>query len=433
MSGQAESPAVVSDTDRPPEPRGRGGAERRLVQGARAIARSGTAITTTLAIFSALVVGAVIMIVTTPQTLSAWSSFPSNPGAALSSSWSLVATAYTALFVGAVGSPAAWVQAFTSLSPAAFVAAANPLSETLVATAPLLLGGLSVSLAFRTGLFNIGAQSQLLAGAIVAGWVGFSLPGLPWAVHLPLAILAGAAAGAVAGWVPGVLRARTGAHEVIVTIMLNYVAANLLIYLLSLPAFLPHGAANAISRTVPASALLPHLAGPALRVNAGILIALAAAYGVWWLLHRSTLGFRFRMVGASQEAARAAGVDIRRMITGSMVIAGALAGLAGVVEILGVSPQLVPGFAQNLGFTAITVALLGQARPGGVVLAALLFGAFQAGGLQMQASTTIPLELVQVIEAVIVFFIAAPALVRAIYRIRTTGTGFRLFSQGWGG
>ncbi|HUY96239.1 MAG TPA: ABC transporter permease [Verrucomicrobiae bacterium] len=400
---------------------------------ARAAERSSTLVVTVLAIWSALVVGAVIMVVTTPQTLSAWGNLLSDPGRALTTSWVLVETAYAALFTGSVGDPAAYGHLLAVRTPGAFASAFSPLSETLVATAPLLLGGLSVSLAFRAGLFNIGAQSQLIAGAIVASWVGISLPGLPLAVHMPLALLAGGAGGAVAGWIPGVLRARTGAHEVIVTIMLNYVALNLLVYVLSLPFFLGSQQVNSISRAPARSALLPHLAGASLRVNGGILVALAAAWAVAWLLRRSTLGFRFRMVGASQDAARAAGVDVRRMVVLVMVLAGALAGLAGAIQVLGVDPQLVPSYGGEVGFTAITVALLGRARPGGVVLAALLFGAFQAGGLQMQAATTVPLELVQVIEAVIVFFIAAPALVRAIYRIRTTGTGFRLFSQGWGG
>ncbi|MGH7609532.1 MAG: ABC transporter permease [Candidatus Dormibacteria bacterium] len=395
--------------------------------------RGEAAVVTVLAIISALVVGAVFMVVTTPSTLGAWGHFTSDPGRALSSSWNLISQAYGALLDGAVGNPAAYATAISSPSSAHLVAAFNPISETLAAMAPLLLGGLSVSLAFRSGLFNIGAQGQLIAGAVMAAWVAVALPGMPILIHLPLAVLAGALGGAVAGWVPGFLKARTGAHEVIVTIMLNYVFLNLLIYLLSLKVFLAPGQVNAISRVTPASALLPHLFGSHLRVNAGTLLALAAAGGVAWLLQRSTLGFQFRLVGSNHHAARAAGINLPRTITLAMVLAGLLAGLAGAVEMLGTAPQLVPTYGEDLGFTAITVALLGRAKPGGVVLAALLFGAFQAGGLQMQAQTSVPLELVEVIEAVIVFFIAAPALVRTIFRIRTSGRGFRVLSQGWGG
>lgn len=400
---------------------------------ARVVARYNTTVVTVLAIFSAFVVGAVVMIATSPQALAAWASFPSNPGGAVTTSWSLVVTAYSALLEGSLGNPGAYVHAFTSRTPGAFNTAFNPLSETLVAAAPLLLAGLSVSLAFKAGLFNIGGPSQVIAGAIVAGWVGMTMPGLPLLVHMPLAVLAGFAGGAGAGWIPGILRARTGANEVIVTIMLNYVALNLLVYLLGLPVFLPPGHANAISRPTLPSAQLPLLAGAGLRVNAGIVLAALAVVGVALLLRRTTLGFRIRMLGASQGAARAAGVSLPGTITVVFILAGGLCGLAGAVQILGVSNQLVPNYGVTIGFTAIIVALLGRARPGGVALAALLFGAFQAGGLQMQASTSVPIELVQVIEAVIVFFIAAPALIRAIYRIRTSGGGLRLISQGWGG
>ncbi|MHB1639947.1 MAG: ABC transporter permease [Candidatus Dormibacteria bacterium] len=397
------------------------------------LTRYNTTVVTALAIFSAFVVGAVVMIATSPQALAAWASFPSNPGGAVITSWTLVATAYSALLGGSLGNPGAYLHAFTTRTPAAWDTAFNPLSETLVAAAPLLLAGLSVSLAFKAGLFNIGGPSQVIAGAITAGWVGMTMPGLPLVVHMPLAVLAGLAGGAVAGWIPGILRARTGANEVIVTIMLNYVALNLLVYLLSLPVFLPSGHANAISRPTLPSAQMPLLAGGGLRVNAGIILAALVTVGVALLLRRTTLGFHIRMLGASPGAARAAGVSSPRIITVVFILAGGMCGLAGAVEILGVSNQLVPNYGLTIGFTAIIVALLGRARPGGVALAALLFGAFQAGGLQMQASTSVPIELVQVIEAVIVFFIAAPALIRAIYRIRTTGGGLRLISQGWGG
>ncbi|MGH7611189.1 MAG: ABC transporter permease [Candidatus Dormibacteria bacterium] len=413
------------------EPAARGGGwGRRLGVAWR---RGDAAVVTTLAVLAALVVGAVFMVVTTPATISAWQHFPSDPGRAFASSWDLVSDAYGALLNGAVGNPGAYATAISSPSTAHFVAALNPLSETLAAMAPLLLGGLSVSLAFRAGLFNIGAQGQLIAGAAMAAWVALAVPSMPIIIHLPLALLAGALGGAAAGWIPGFLKARTGAHEVIVTIMLNYVFLNLLIYLLSLKIFIAPGQVNAISPVTPASATLPHLLGSHLRLNAATLLALAVAVGVAWLLQRSTVGFQFRLIGSNQRAARAAGVNVPRVITLAMVLAGLLAGLAGAVLMLGTAPQLVPGYGEDLGFTAITVALLGRARPGGVVLAALLFGAFQAGGLQMQAQTSVPLELVEVIEAVIVFFIAAPALVRTIFRIRTSGRGFRVLSQGWGG
>ena len=400
---------------------------------ARALDRFNTATITVLAIFSALVVGAILIVVTNDQTLSAWGHLFSRPGSAFSSSWDIVEGAYSALFTGALGSPGAYAHAFATGNSQAFVTAFNPLSETLVSATPLILAGLAVALAFKAGMFNIGAQGQIIGGAIAAAWVGFSLRGLPIEIHLPLAVIAGFVGGAVVGLVPGILKARTGAHEVIVTIMLNYVVLDLLLWLLSTSVFMEPGQSNAIGRNPAPSANLPHLAGNSLRLNAGILVAIGAAFGVAWLLKRTTLGFRFRMVGANATAARAAGVSIPRVVTTAFLLAGGLAGLAGAVQVLGVVPQLAPGYSENLGFTAIVVAILGRANPGGVVLAALLYGALEAGGLKMQAVTSVPLDLVEVIQAVVVFFIAAPQLIRDIYRIRSTGKGFQLSSEGWSG
>jgi simple sugar transport system permease protein len=191
------------------------------------------------------------------------------------------------------------------------------------------------------------------------------------------------------------------------------------------------GQSNAIGKNPAPSADLPHLAGDGLRLNAGILVALGAAFGVSWLLTRTTVGFRFRMVGANAAAARAAGVSIPATISLVFLVSGGLAGLAGAVQVLGVDPQLAPGYSENLGFTAIVVAILGRANPVGVVLAALLYGALEAGGLKMQAVTSVPLDLVEVIQAVVVFFIAAPQLVRDVYRIRTGGKAFKMSSEGW--
>lgn len=376
------------------------------------VADSNVVVVTALAIFSALVVGALLMIVTTTATLHAWAQLPSHPAAAFSTSWNLVYGAYASLAAGSFESGYA-------------------LSETLVSAAPLMLAGLAVALAFKAGLFNIGAQGQIIAGAVLADVVAVALPGLPVEIHLPLALLAGFVGGAAAGAVPGLLKARTGAHEVIVTIMFNYVMLNLLIYLLGLNLLRASGQSNAIGKITPVSARLPHLAGDALRLNWGIVVAVVAAGAVAWLLLRSTVGLRFRMVGANPDAARAAGVNISRMVALALCLSGALAGLAGAVQILGVDSQLVPKYGGEIGFTAITVALLGRSSPLGVVLASLLYGALEAGGLAMQAATSVPLDLVSVIQAVIVFFIAAPALVRDIYRIKGTGGGFRAFVGGW--
>jgi ABC-type uncharacterized transport system permease subunit len=406
-------PAVKApEVSEPPPPAGRSLASRFLEE----LTSPSPVLVTVLAIFTALVVGAVLIVFSDENVLSTWGYFFAAPGDALSASWNAITAAYGALLSGAVGSGSA-------------------VSETIVAATPLILAGLGIALGFRTGLFNIGAEGQVIAGGLAAGYVGFAIHGLPVFVHLPLALLAGFLGGALWGFVPGILKATTGAHEVITTIMLNYVAVNLSLYLLTSAAFRRPGRIDPISKIVAVPARLPHLAGHGLRLHAGIIVALLAAVAVAWLLGRSTWGFELRAAGANPAAAFTAGIDIRRATVMAMVVSGALAGLAGAGQVLGVQFSLAPQFSGGVGFDAITVALLGRANPLGVVLAALLFGALRAGGLNMQAATSTPIDIVTVIQSLIVIFVAAPALVRAIYRIkgaRRTDTATPL-SKGWGG
>lgn len=307
-----------------------------------------------------------------------------------------------------------------------------PLSETFVAATPLILTGLSVTLAFRAGLFNIGAQGQFIFGAIGASFIGFHYS-LPIGLHLLLALLAGIISGGLYGGFVGLLKAKTGAHEVIVTIMLNYVAAYFLLWILSTETFLRPGRQDPIAPEVKASARLPKLLGSDLRVHAGILLAIAAAWGVWWLLNRSTWGFRFRAVGANAAAARTAGISVATSTTMVMLIAGGLAGLAGATQITGSEPALTAGVGGTFGFDAITVALLGRGTPIGTIFAALLFGALRAGGLTMQASTETPIELVLVIQGLVVLFMAAPALIKSWLRLKNVDEGESVASKGWNG
>ncbi len=274
-----------------------------------------------------------------------------------------------------------------------------------------------MALAFRAGLFNIGAQGQAVWGAIVAAYLGFSLTGLPLAVHLPLALVGGVLAGALWGGFAGWLRAATGAHEVIVTIMLNYVATLTLAWLLTTNAFLRPGRQDPIAPEVQFSATFPRLEGGQLHL--GFLLALLAAVGVWWLMERSTIGFRIKAVGANPDAAATAGMSVSRTTVVAMTISGALAGLAGVQAALGPTDFGLPtplsaGLVGSIGFDAITVALLGRSRPLGTVLAGLLFGAMHAGGLAMQSQADTPLTLTTVLQALIVMFVAAPMLVRTL-------------------
>ncbi|MBE7203322.1 MAG: ABC transporter permease, partial [Parafilimonas terrae] len=361
-----------------------------------------------------------------PQTQAASHYFFQYPWDTFRYGFSAIGRGYVALFEGAIFNP-------HTASRGTLAGWLGPISETLTNATPLILGGLSVGLAFRAGLFNIGGQGQIIAGAISAGFVGFHWD-MPPVIHLVAAVVAGAAGGAVWGGIAGFLKARTGAHEVITTIMLNYVALNLLNYLLGVRGFQAPPYGQAISNEVEGNAQLPHLLGGDLRVHAGLLIALAAAVFVGWLIERSRLGFRLRAVGANQFASRTAGMNVPGSYITVMLIAGALCGLAGVSQILGTNSQITGDIDAGIGFDAITVALLGRAKAGGIVMAGLLFGALHAGGTQLASSTSTPIELIQVMQSLIVLFIAAPALVREIFRIRTSASGIgSTLAKGWNG
>jgi ABC-type uncharacterized transport system permease subunit len=354
-------------------------------------------ITTVAAFVLALVVGALLMIFSDTEVRSKFSYFFARPSDALAASGEKVAGAYAALIRGAVGGY-------------------GPITETTAQAAPLICAGLGVGLAFRAGLFNIGAQGQAIWGAILAAYVGFSWH-LPPGIHLLVAIIAGLLGGGIWGTIVGWLKARAGAHEVIVTIMMNYIAAGLLAYLLTTTVFQRPGRTDPISPIVDWNATFPRLEGGQLHL--GFVLALLAAGAVWWILDRSTVGFAIRAVGANPHAAATAGMSVARTTVITMTLAGALAGLAGVQAALGPTASGVPvplsaGIVGSVGFDAITVALLGRSKPLGTVLAGLLFGALHAGGLAMQSIAQTPLTLTTVLQALIVLFVAAPALVTRI-------------------
>ena len=381
---------------------------------------------TVLAFVTAMLVGGILIAVADPRTQAASHYFFQYPWDTFRYGFTAIWHGYVALFQGAIFNP-------NTASKGTLAGYLGPISETLTNATPLILGGLSVGLAFRAGLFNIGGQGQVIMGAIGAGYVGFAWH-LPVVLHLLVAVLAGILGGALWGGIAGWLKARTGAHEVITTIMLNYIALFLLAYLLSVKGFQRPPYGQAISNVVKDDARLPHLLGGDLRVHAGLLIALVAAYGVHWLLNRSTVGFQLRAVGANQFAARTAGMSVERSYVMVMVLAGALSGLAGVSQILGTNPAITQDIDAGIGFDAITVALLGRGKAAGIVLAGLLFGALHAGGVQMQSATGTPIDLVVVIQSLIVLFIAAPAVVRAIFRIRATAPGVgQQLAKGWNG
>lgn len=382
-----------------------------------------------LALLAAFAVGAIIIVATDFDLLARWGS---DPVGAFGASWSAIVTTYGALLRGSIGDPGALFGALFSGDWDGLRRAFGPLSETIVSATPLILTGLSVALAFRVGLFNIGAEGQLYLGSLFAVIAGFAFVGLPWFIHLPIAVAAGFLGGALWGFIPGLLKARTGAHEVIVTIMLNFVAYNLVGWALKTEFIQREGRSDPISKIIQPSAVIPSLID-GLRAHWGIVIALIAAVAVWWLLFRSTKGFEFRAVGFNPRAARYAGMSIAWSTVLSMVAAGGLAGLAGAAVILGGSGTLSPGFSPGYGFDGIVVALVGANRPLGVVAAAFLFGALRAGATPMQAATGTPIDIVVVIQALVIMFIAAPALVRAIFRIRAERRmGSEVFAKGWG-
>jgi len=392
-----------------------------------AVLQGNSVTVTILAIFTAMVVGGLLISFTDTTVLHAWSHLFSAPGNAFAQAWDAAAGAYSAMFEGAIVNPHTVAAAFHGGSIAAVF---NPLSETATRATPLILAGLSFGVASRAGLFNIGAAGQFIGGAMIAGWIGFAVH-LPIVLHIVVAVIGGFAGGAFVGWIVGFLKARTGAHEVIVTIMLNYVMEFLILYLLGLTVFRQHGRPDPISPPVASNAVLPHLFGSTLRVNVGFLIALAAAGAVWWLLERTTVGFQLRTVGLNAKAARSAGMSPERTWIIVMLIAGGLAGLAGSAVVQGTDFVLTPQIYGNYGFDAITVALLGRAKPGGTVLAALLFGALYAGGTQMQAQTQIPVDIVTVLQSLIVLFVAAPPLMREIFRLRATRAAGQTEARGW--
>lgn len=345
-----------------------------------------------LAILTGFIIGGFIIILTTEAVYEA---FGNGIGAGLAASWDAVWLAYSSLFDSALGSPKA-------------------ISESLVATTPLIFAGLAAALGFQSGLFNIGVEGQLFLGAICSAYVGYAFD-LPMIIHLPFALLAGAIGGGFWGFIPGWLKANTGGHEVINTIMLNFIAFRLSEWLLNGPMQRPNSF-NPVSPKVLESAQLPQFFGE--RFHAGFFLALAMAGVVWWLLYRSKWGYEFRTVGANPSAAQYAGMNIKWVMILAMVLSGALAGLAGANEVLGVNHNLAVAFSAGYGFDAIALALLGKNRPGGVVLAALLFGILRSGALGMQLKAGIPVDIISVLQALVLAFIAAPAIVRTVYRLR---------------
>ena len=331
-----------------------------------------------------------------------------------------LAAVFMALVIGAVimmatsVAPATILRSFVAMADGS-VGSINAISETLTASIPLVLAGLGIGLAFRAGLFNIGAEGQMVIGGLAAAIASFSITGLPMAVHMPLVLVIGLIFGGIYAAIAGFLRAATGAHEVISTIMLNLISFRLLDYLLRQPFIQKEGRSDPISKAVLDTAELPRLLSfidPNLRLHLGLFLMLGAVALVYWLLFRSKLGFAFRISGENPDAARYAGIRAGMTIVIAMAIAGGLAGLAGAAQVTGVLGRATPGFTAGIGFDAIAVALLGRSHPVGILLAGILFGALEAGGRQMQVDAGVSIDMISIIQALIIIFVAAPLLVK---------------------
>jgi simple sugar transport system permease protein len=369
---------------------------------------SGNAAVAFFSLLLAVMVGSLMIMFTDERVRDTFSYIFARPGDFFSASWDAISGAYAALFRGSIYNTRA----------EDFATAIRPLTETCKFAAPLIAAGLGVGLAFRAAMFNIGGRGQMLMAGAAAGWVGYHFE-WPWPIHLTVAILAGMLAGALWAGLAGFLKARTGAHEVIVTIMLNYVGFYLVFFALSQKNLLQApNSANPKSLPMKESATMPKLLGDQYNLHLGFVLALVAVAIVWWILNRSSLGFRIRAVGENPAAARTAGIDVGRTYTVVMLIAGALVGLAGANQVLGtVTGGITLDLDAGIGFDAITVALLGRSRPLGILAAGLLFGAFKSGGFAMQASQGIPVDIVLVVQSLIVLFLAAPPLIRTIFRL----------------
>lgn len=345
-----------------------------------------------LAVFTALLIGAVVI----------WASGAN------------VLAAYQGLFEGALGSP-------------------RGIAETLVIFTPYTLAGLAVALGFRCGLFNIGAEGQFYMGALLSVWVAYSIKGLPIYIHLPFAILMGALGGAIWGAIPGFLKARLGTHEVINTIMMNYIAVLLVDFLVNRKGPM-WDSTSTVPRTpyILPSATLPQLF-PDYRLHAGIFIAIAAIFIVYWLLWKTTLGFEIRAVGANPTAARYAGMSVTRNFVLAMTLSGILAGLAGTGEVLGLNRTLPAAFVSGYGFDSIAIALLAKSHPLFVPFAAFLWAVLRNGASLMQVRAGISVDLINIVQALVIAFVAADEIIRWLYRIRVREEIKEVvFTRGWG-
>ncbi|ATG51528.1 ABC transporter permease [Brachybacterium vulturis] len=434
-------PGRADGSDAPPPPERT--AETALSRTLQKIAR-GDLLVVVMSFVFAFLIGSVLIVIADQEVRASLVYFFDRPTDALTAIWQSVTQAYGAMFRGAIFDIPGYSRAAQSVRDAggsgtyvllpALSAGLRPLTETLTVATPLIIASAGMAVSFRAGLFNIGGTGQLIAGAMAAGYMGFTFD-LPVVVHLLVCLIAGVLAGGIWGGIAGFLKARFGANEVISTIMLNWIATYLLFFALKTAAFTGTNQSQPTSPSVGDNAVLPLLLGSGFRLHAGLFLAAGAAVVLWWLMSRSTIGFHFRAVGSNPRAAQVAGISPARTAFLVLAVAGALVGLAGAVHVLGTEQRLTEGVAGSIGFDAITVALLGRSGPVGIVLAGLLFAGLSTGGRFMESNQGVPLDLVQVIQVLVVLFIAAPPLVRTLIglrRIDHPGASTRLRGAGRG-
>jgi len=366
-----------------------------------------------LAILTGLILGGILAAGTTKEIHEAFGvSFSEGINESLKFIWET----YSSLFLGSFGNPKKMVASLSSGDSAVIQKAFKPFLESLVVTTPYLITGVAIALGFQAGVLNMGGEGQLFMGSIMAGWAGWTFTGLPPIIHVPLAILIGVLAGALWGFIPGWLKAKTGSHEVITTIMMNYIAFNLSQYLIVGPFQDPNESFK--TRFIEESAHLFRFFDDPLRLHIGFFIAIVVAIIVWYVLYKTTWGFEFRNVGLNPNASKYAGINSSLVTILALTFSGAIAGLAGAVEMLGVNFRAVQSLTTGYGWDAIAIALLAKNHPLVVIITSMLFGFMRQGSRVMQINTGIPIDIISILQAFILFFIAAPSIIRTIYRLK---------------
>jgi general nucleoside transport system permease protein len=387
-----------------------------------------------LAVLTGFIIGAIMIALSNDAVIAAYRNFFHAPGVAVAATWKAIINAYGALFYGSIGSITEIYHGIRSYYATGeskpLLLAIYPFTESLTTVTPYILAGLAVAVGFKCGLFNIGAEGQYGIGALCSAFVGYSIKGLPWYIHLPLALLAGAAGGALWAAIPGYLKGLTGAHEVVNTIMMNYISFRLSDWLLNGPMKAP--GYRPLTPVIQDSAMLPRFFPDPLRFNWGFFLAIGVAVFIYWFLFKTTIGMEIRAVGANPDGARYAGMNIVKNFVIAMTLSGALAGLAGATQVLGIDHWVGQGYSAGYGFDSIAIALLGQSHPLGVVLAALLWGTLRSGATRMQSLAGVPTEIISIIQGLVIVFVAAPAVIRWIYRIRAIRTETTVMTRGWG-